>query len=203
MLANPTLRCLAQYGTRPTAIRRGSFFGLGIVPGNRQGIGRRHISTGRQIGVGRCGGIEKTSLISRHGGETDTTTNSAPGRRPERVDRVNEGRLVRAAVRRSSSSHRRGYTLRGNFAMHIIWTIIIGFIAGVIAKFVTPGGNEPSGFVLTTILGIVGAFLATYIGQAIGWYRADEGAGLIGAVVGAIIILVIWGFIAGRRRPSV
>jgi uncharacterized membrane protein YeaQ/YmgE (transglycosylase-associated protein family) len=58
------------------------------------------------------------------------------------------------------------------------------------------------GFILTTILGIVGAFLATYLGQAIGWYRADEGAGLIGAVVGAIIILVIWGFIAGRRRSS-
>ena len=55
--------------------------------------------------------------------------------------------------------------------MHIIWTIIIGFIAGVIAKFVTPGDNEPSGFILTTILGIVGAFLATYLGQAIGWYR--------------------------------
>jgi uncharacterized membrane protein YeaQ/YmgE (transglycosylase-associated protein family) len=71
--------------------------------------------------------------------------------------------------------------------MHIIWTIIIGFIAGVIAKFVTPGKNEPSGFILTTILGIVGAFVATYLGQAIGWYRADEGAGLIGAVVGAVI----------------
>jgi uncharacterized membrane protein YeaQ/YmgE (transglycosylase-associated protein family) len=86
--------------------------------------------------------------------------------------------------------------------MHIIWTIIIGFIAGMIAKFVTPGGNEPSGFVLTTILGIVGAFLATYLGQAIGWYHADEGAGLIGAVVGAIIILVIWGFIDRRRRST-
>ena len=86
--------------------------------------------------------------------------------------------------------------------MHIIWTIIIGFIAGVIAKFVTPGDNEPLGFVLTTILGIVGAFVATYIGQAIGWYRAGEGAGLIGAVVGAVIILVIWGLIAGRRRSS-
>ena len=86
--------------------------------------------------------------------------------------------------------------------MHIIWTIIIGFIAGVIAKFVTPGKNEPSGFILTTILGIVGAFLATYLGQAIGWYRADEGAGFIGAVVGAVIILVILGFIAGRRSPS-
>ena len=62
--------------------------------------------------------------------------------------------------------------------------------------------NEPSGFILTTILGIVGAFVATYLGQAIGWYRADQGAGLIGAVVGAVIILLIWGFIAGRRRPS-
>jgi len=93
-----------------------------------------------------------------------------------------------------------GRHLKGNL-MHIIWTIIIGFVAGVIAKFITPGKNEPSGFILTTILGIVGAFLATYLGQAIGWYRADEGAGLIGAVVGAVIILVIWGFIAGRR-PS-
>jgi uncharacterized membrane protein YeaQ/YmgE (transglycosylase-associated protein family) len=60
-----------------------------------------------------------------------------------------------------------------------IWTIIIGFIAGVIAKFITPGKNEPSGFIFTTILGIAGAFVATYLGQAIGWYRADEGAGLI------------------------
>jgi len=85
--------------------------------------------------------------------------------------------------------------------MHIIWMIIIGLLAGVIAKFITPGKNEPSGFILTTILGIAGAFVATYLGQAVGWYRADEGAGLIGAVVGAIIILVIWGFIAARR-PS-
>jgi len=92
-------------------------------------------------------------------------------------------------------------TSSGKFAMHFIWTSIIGFIAGVIAKFVTPGENKPSGFMLTTILGVVGAFVATYLGQAIGWYRADQGAGLIGAVVGAIIILVIWGFIAGRR-PS-
>ena len=86
--------------------------------------------------------------------------------------------------------------------MGIIWTIIIGFIAGVIAKFITPGDKEPSGFILTTILGIVGAFVATYLGQWLGWYRADEAAGLIGAVVGAVIILVIWGFIARRRSPS-
>ena len=83
--------------------------------------------------------------------------------------------------------------------MSIIWTIIIGFVAGVIAKLIMPGRNEPSGFILTTILGIVGAFVATYLGQAVGWYRADEGAGLIGATVGAIVVLAIWGFIAGRR----
>ncbi|HET7237769.1 MAG TPA: GlsB/YeaQ/YmgE family stress response membrane protein [Terrimicrobiaceae bacterium] len=83
--------------------------------------------------------------------------------------------------------------------MSIIWTIIIGFVAGVIAKLITPGSNEPSGFILTTILGIVGAFVASWLGQALGWYGPGEGAGLIGAVVGAIIVLVIWGVVAGRR----
>jgi uncharacterized membrane protein YeaQ/YmgE (transglycosylase-associated protein family) len=87
--------------------------------------------------------------------------------------------------------------------MGIIWTIIIGFLAGVVAKFIMPGKNEPSGFILTTILGIIGAVLATYLGQAIGWYRAGEGAGFIGAVVGAIIVLAIWGMIAGRRSTTI
>ena len=86
--------------------------------------------------------------------------------------------------------------------MGIIWTIIIGFIAGVIAKLIMPGKNEPSGFVLTTLLGIVGAFVATFLGQAIGWYRAGEGAGLIGAIVGAVIVLLIWGAIARRRGAN-
>jgi uncharacterized membrane protein YeaQ/YmgE (transglycosylase-associated protein family) len=84
--------------------------------------------------------------------------------------------------------------------MSILWTIIIGFVAGVIAKFIMPGDNEPAGFVLTTILGIVGAFVATFLGQALGWYRPGEGAGLIGAVVGAIIVLLVYGMVAGRRR---
>ena len=87
--------------------------------------------------------------------------------------------------------------------MSIIWTIIIGFIAGVIAKFIMPGNNEPSGFVLTTILGIVGAIVATYLGQALGWYGPNDSAGLIGAVVGAIILLAIWGWVAGTRRPTI
>ena len=86
--------------------------------------------------------------------------------------------------------------------MGIIWTIIIGFIAGVIAKLVTPGSNEPSGFILTTILGIVGAFVASWLGQALGWYAPGEGAGLIGAVVGAIIVLLIWGFVMRQRTPD-
>jgi uncharacterized membrane protein YeaQ/YmgE (transglycosylase-associated protein family) len=72
----------------------------------------------------------------------------------------------------------------------------------VIAKFLMPGKNEPSGFILTTILGIVGALVATYLGQALGWYRADQGAGLIGAVVGAVIVLAIWGAIASRRGST-
>jgi uncharacterized membrane protein YeaQ/YmgE (transglycosylase-associated protein family) len=87
--------------------------------------------------------------------------------------------------------------------MSIIWTIIIGFIAGVIAKFVHPGPNEPSGFILTTILGIVGAVVATYLGQALGWYQPGEGAGLIGAVVGAIIVLVVWGLFSPRPTARI
>jgi uncharacterized membrane protein YeaQ/YmgE (transglycosylase-associated protein family) len=83
--------------------------------------------------------------------------------------------------------------------MSFIWTIIIGFLAGVIAKFLMPGPNEPSGFILTTILGIVGAFVASYLGQAVGIYGPGEGAGLIGAVIGAVIVLAIWAMFARNR----
>jgi uncharacterized membrane protein YeaQ/YmgE (transglycosylase-associated protein family) len=87
--------------------------------------------------------------------------------------------------------------------MSIIWTIIIGFVAGIVAKFLHPGSsNEPSGFILTAALGIVGAFVATYLGQAIGWYRAGEGAGFVGAVVGAIIVLAVWGFLAPKLQKK-
>jgi len=85
--------------------------------------------------------------------------------------------------------------------MWIVWTVVIGFLAGVLAKFVTPGDrHEPKGFILTTVLGIVGAFVATYLGQALGWYQEGQGAGLIGATVGAILILLVWGFIASRNQ---
>jgi len=88
------------------------------------------------------------------------------------------------------------------FVMGILWTIIIGFLAGIVAKFIMPGSNEPSGFILTTILGIVGAFVATFLGQALGWYGPNQGAGFIGAVVGAIVVLAIYGFIASRSRTT-
>jgi len=83
--------------------------------------------------------------------------------------------------------------------LYLLWIIIIGFVAGVIAKLIMPGDNEPQGFILTTILGIVGAFVATFLGQAIGWYGADDSAGLIGATVGAIIVLAVWGYFAKRN----
>src|SRR3954452_10683808 len=76
--------------------------------------------------------------------------------------------------------------------MSILWIIIIGFIAGLVARFVAPGRNTPAGFVVTTLLGIAGAFVATYLGQAVGWYRMDQGAGLIGATLGALIVLFVW-----------
>ena len=84
--------------------------------------------------------------------------------------------------------------------VHIIGTIIIGLLAGVVAKLITPG-RDPGGFIITTLLGIVGAFVTTYLGQAIGWYRADEAASFIGAVIGAVTLLVICHLIRGRT-PS-
>jgi uncharacterized membrane protein YeaQ/YmgE (transglycosylase-associated protein family) len=86
--------------------------------------------------------------------------------------------------------------------MGILWTIIIGFIAGVVAKMLTPGPNEPSGFILTTVLGVAGAMVATLLGQQIGWYRAGEGAGFIGAIVGAVIVLLVWGAITKRSNDT-
>jgi len=82
--------------------------------------------------------------------------------------------------------------------MGIVWAIIIGFLAGLIAKWITPGDNKPSGFILTTVLGIVGSVLATWLGQQIGWYGPGDSANFIGAIVGAVIILLAWGQIARR-----
>jgi uncharacterized membrane protein YeaQ/YmgE (transglycosylase-associated protein family) len=85
----------------------------------------------------------------------------------------------------------------------ILWIIFIGFVAGIIARLIMPGPNRPKGFVVTTILGIAGAFLATFIGQFIGLYHPGEGAGFIGATVGALIILFIWNrLVAARIIPD-
>jgi len=80
----------------------------------------------------------------------------------------------------------------GEFAMHILWIVLIGFIAGIVARNLLPGPNNPAGFILTTLLGIAGAFVATYLGQHLGWYRLDQGAGFIGATLGAVIVLFVW-----------
>jgi len=75
--------------------------------------------------------------------------------------------------------------------MHILWTLIIGFVAGAVAKFLMPG-RDPGGFIITTLLGVAGAFLASYLGQAVGWYHAGEAGGFIAAVVGALTLLAIY-----------
>ena len=82
-----------------------------------------------------------------------------------------------------------------------IWTILIGFIAGIIARFLAPGENKPSGFVLTVLLGIAGAYVATFLGQALGFYAPGEQANFIGQIIGAIVVLFVWGLIA-RRKPT-
>jgi len=86
--------------------------------------------------------------------------------------------------------------------MSILWIVIIGFVAGIIARLLAPGSNNPAGFILTTLLGIAGAFVATFIGQAIGWYRPDQGAGLLGAVVGALVVLFVWHRLVSSRVIS-
>jgi uncharacterized membrane protein YeaQ/YmgE (transglycosylase-associated protein family) len=82
--------------------------------------------------------------------------------------------------------------------MSILGTLIIGLLAGIVAKLIMPG-RDPGGFIITMVLGVVGAFLATWLGQSLGWYDADETAGFLGAVIGSIIILAIYRLFVGRR----
>lgn len=79
--------------------------------------------------------------------------------------------------------------------------IVIGLIAGLIAKAVMPG-KDPGGLIVTILLGVAGAVLAGFLGQQLGWYRQGEGAGFIAAIVGALILLAIYRLVAGRRRIS-
>jgi len=81
----------------------------------------------------------------------------------------------------------------------MLWIILVGFVAGIVARLLSRGPNRPSGFLLTTALDVAGAFVATFIGQAVGWYRADQGVGFIGAIVGAVVVLFIWNRITASR----
>ena len=82
--------------------------------------------------------------------------------------------------------------------MSIVWTILIGFVAGLIARAIKPG-NDSMGIIMTTVVGILGALAATYLGQAMGWYMAGEGAGFIASVVGAIVLLFVWGLVVRKK----
>jgi uncharacterized membrane protein YeaQ/YmgE (transglycosylase-associated protein family) len=84
----------------------------------------------------------------------------------------------------------------------MLWILFIGFVAGIIARMISPGPNNPSGFILTTVLGIAGAFLATFIGQQIGHYGPNQGAGFITATLGALVVLFIWNRLVARRMIS-
>jgi uncharacterized membrane protein YeaQ/YmgE (transglycosylase-associated protein family) len=86
----------------------------------------------------------------------------------------------------------------GGVTMHILWTILIGLVAGAVAKLIMPG-KDPGGFIITILLGIAGALIATYLGHLIGWYQAGQSAGFIGAIVGAILILFIYRLIKRKR----
>ena len=84
----------------------------------------------------------------------------------------------------------------------LLWIVVVGFIAGIIARMLSPGPNNPGGFILTVVLGIAGSFLATFLGQTIGWYRPDQGAGFIAATIGAVVVLFIWNRLVAHRVIS-
>jgi uncharacterized membrane protein YeaQ/YmgE (transglycosylase-associated protein family) len=85
--------------------------------------------------------------------------------------------------------------------LHLLWVIIIGFIAGLVAKFIMPG-KDPGGFLVTTGLGIGGALLATFLGRLIGWYEEGQSAGFIAAVVGALIVLGVYRLIRKKQAAT-
>ena len=95
-----------------------------------------------------------------------------------------------------------GSTQAGDQEAGMLWIIFVGAVAGIIARLISPGPNNPSGFILTIALGIAGAFLATFIGQTVGWYSRDQGAGFIGATVGALVVLFIWNRLVASRVIS-
>ncbi len=86
--------------------------------------------------------------------------------------------------------------------MGLIWSIVVGFIVGVIARFLMPG-RDSAGFITTTLLGILGAFLASFLGQSMGMYNANEPAGFFAAVIGAMIVLFIYRLTVGRSSTPI
>ena len=85
--------------------------------------------------------------------------------------------------------------------MDILYAILIGLVVGIVAKFLMPG-KDPGGFIITTLLGIAGALVAKFLGQALNWYEEGEPAGFIASVFGAIILLIFYRMIFGRRKSS-
>jgi uncharacterized membrane protein YeaQ/YmgE (transglycosylase-associated protein family) len=81
--------------------------------------------------------------------------------------------------------------------MTLLWTILIGFLVGLVAKLLIPG-HDPGGFIITTLIGIAGSFIANYVGMAVGWYRNGETAGFIAAVLGAIVLVVAYRLVARK-----
>jgi uncharacterized membrane protein YeaQ/YmgE (transglycosylase-associated protein family) len=86
--------------------------------------------------------------------------------------------------------------------MNIMWIVALGWVVGVIARLVTPGRRGPFGFMLTSLLGIIGAVMASYLGQEAGWYQVEDSTGLVAAVFGAVTLLLIWGLLFRSRRPT-
>ncbi|MGH8325710.1 MAG: GlsB/YeaQ/YmgE family stress response membrane protein [Steroidobacteraceae bacterium] len=86
--------------------------------------------------------------------------------------------------------------------MGIISAIVVGFIVGIIAKFFVHGTAEPRGFIWTVIIGIAGSFLATWVGRSVGWYQGGRSAGWIASIIGAIVLLLIYGAIVRNRRAA-
>jgi uncharacterized membrane protein YeaQ/YmgE (transglycosylase-associated protein family) len=82
--------------------------------------------------------------------------------------------------------------------MHFLWMLIIGLVIGAIAKFIMPG-KDPGGIIVTMLIGIVGALIAGFLGRAVGWYHEGEPAGFIASIVGAILLLIVYRMIVGRR----
>ena len=86
--------------------------------------------------------------------------------------------------------------------MNILWAIVVGLVVGALAKLIMPG-RDPGGVLVTILLGIAGAVLASFLGRALGWYAQGQSAGFIASVVGAIILLAIYRLVRGRPRPVV